>query len=72
MSGRGIICAEPDDICEECQGVDELRPYGPGGKRVCYDCMEAHPEWEEEADARLANLIFGAPLPVEFGGDPPS
>lgn len=63
MSGRGLICAEPDDICELCGKVDELRPYGPGGKRVCFDCGMKD---QEQAKARLHNYIFGSPLPPEY------
>jgi hypothetical protein len=25
-------------ICELCGKVDELRPYGPKGERICFDC----------------------------------
>lgn len=37
----GVVLIEPEDdeTCEDCGNVDETRPYGPGGKRVCFDCM---------------------------------
>ena len=38
MSGKGFIAAEPDARCELCGKIDELRPYGPKGERVCFDC----------------------------------
>jgi hypothetical protein len=25
-------------VCELCGAVKELRPYGPGGKFICFDC----------------------------------
>jgi hypothetical protein len=28
-----------DGKCEICGKTEELRPYGPGGKNVCFDCM---------------------------------
>jgi hypothetical protein len=28
----------PPAKCELCGAVDELRPYGPNGERVCFDC----------------------------------
>jgi hypothetical protein len=27
-----------DGVCELCGIKDELRPYGPKGKSVCFDC----------------------------------
>lgn len=38
MSGRGFIAVEPDGKCELCGKIAELRPYGPKGERVCFDC----------------------------------
>ena len=39
-----IIAPEEDDKCELCGKVDELRPYGPNGERICYDCGMANLE----------------------------
>lgn len=33
-----VITPEPDDVCEKCDKVAELRPYGPNGERICFDC----------------------------------
>jgi hypothetical protein len=30
--------ASPDDKCELCGAVEETRPYGPHGERVCFKC----------------------------------
>lgn len=38
MSGRGFIAAEDDQVCELCGEIEETRPYGPNGERVCFDC----------------------------------
>jgi len=38
MSGKGYIAPEKDARCELCGQIDELRPYGPNGERVCFDC----------------------------------
>jgi len=38
MSGLGFIAQEPDDTCEMCGQVDELRPYGPNYERICFEC----------------------------------
>jgi hypothetical protein len=41
-----FIEPEPDDKCELCGAIKETRPYGPGGKRVCFDCA-----MKDEAEA---------------------
>jgi hypothetical protein len=33
-----IIEGQADGICEMCGKLDELRPYGPKGENVCFDC----------------------------------
>lgn len=33
-----VIAVEPDGKCELCGTVSELRPYGPNGERICYEC----------------------------------
>lgn len=33
-----IIEPTPDAECEFCGKVDELRPYGPKGESICFDC----------------------------------
>jgi len=38
MSGKGFIAVEKDGRCEFCGKIDELRPYGPNGERICFDC----------------------------------
>jgi hypothetical protein len=67
VSRRGVIVAERPQQCDECGRIDELRPYGPGGKTICAPCLVAHPEWEEEAKARFAHLVLGETLPARFG-----
>jgi hypothetical protein len=42
-----VIEAEGDGVCEMCKSVDELRPYGPKGERVCFDCA-----MKDEASAK--------------------
>lgn len=38
MSGPGFIAVEEPDKCELCGKFAELRPYGPRGERICFDC----------------------------------
>ena len=61
------LAKEPRASCYLCKAVDlepdgqgdavELRPYGPGGKMICFNCMTSSPEREAEAKRQ-----FGAQL----------
>jgi len=58
MSGRVgnfiFIVPEPDAKCEQCGKVDELRPYGKNGMKICYDCAMLDPvETEYQMQIRL-------------------
>lgn len=55
------IEGEPDAKCELCGKVDELRPYGPGGKNVCFDCAML----DEEEAARQFRARLGGPSEVK-------
>lgn len=67
MSGHGFIAAEPvspDDKCELCGAVEETRPYGPKGERVCFDCgMKDEPAAQRGFD----RYILGAAPDGEVG-----
>lgn len=39
-----IIEDEPDDFCELCGEYGEVRPYGPKGEKICYECGMKNPE----------------------------
>lgn len=51
-----IIESEPDDVCDLCGKVDELRPYGPNGERICYDCGMKN---KEVTDRMMDRILFG-------------
>jgi len=55
-----VICDEPDAKCEACGKVEETRPYGPGGMRLCFDCGMT-PEFKTTVDGNLARFIDGLP-----------
>jgi len=40
-TGTLIAENEPPDVCARCGDYAELRPYGPGGTRICYACGQA-------------------------------
>ena len=56
MSGRGFIAVEPEDKCELCGKIAELRPYGPKGERICFDCGMKD---EKATNRQLGKYIFG-------------
>jgi hypothetical protein len=33
-----IICEESEGKCEYCGKTAELRPYGKGGAKICFEC----------------------------------
>lgn len=33
-----IIAVEEPQQCDLCGAIAELRPYGPNGEAICYDC----------------------------------
>jgi hypothetical protein len=36
--GPFLIEVEPERRCELCGKIEETRPYGPNGERVCFQC----------------------------------
>jgi len=57
-----IVEVEEDDVCELCGKVDELRPYGPNGERICYDCGMLNPEATKAALLKLYNGVESVAL----------
>lgn len=54
-SGDVVIVEETGDAeCTDCGQIDELRPYGPEGAWVCFDCMMK----DEEEGTRQFNKLF--------------
>lgn len=56
MSKLGVIEVEGDGECAFCKKVDELRPYGPRGERICFDCGMENPE---TAKRQMGRYIYG-------------
>lgn len=51
-----IICPGPDGPCQLCGKLDELRPYGPRGEWICYDCGMKD---EETTNRQMGRILFG-------------
>lgn len=65
--------AESDPtVCHYCGPTEsELRPYGPGGSRVCFACATSTPEREQAAQNAFGTLLdaVGSVAPiVAIGG----
>ena len=58
-----IIYDEPDNRCELCGKVSECRPYGPGGKQICFECGEKDPV---KTQKMMDHVLFGDPHPEEL------
>lgn len=46
---------EPED-CELCGKTAELRPYGPNGENICYECGQKDVAGTER---KLREVLFG-------------
>ena len=57
MSGLGFIAEDKfHEACELCGAVKELRPYGPNGEEVCFQCAMKD---EEAAKRGFNKLVCG-------------
>lgn len=54
-----IIAPEPPAKCEECGTKAELRPYGKGGARICFNCAMSTPEKKAETERNMSIRLFG-------------
>jgi hypothetical protein len=54
--------------CELCDKEDELRPYGPNGERICFDCGMKN---VETTRAEFAKRIAGSHKVFITGEDGP-
>ncbi len=59
IDGTSIIEDEPEGVCELCGKKAETRPYGSGGREICFPCMNSSPQRLEEGRRRFAAFIEG-------------
>lgn len=55
---EGIIQQQREDICDFCGDFQETRPYGPGGKDICFDCAQK-PEMKAKVEAEMSKRLEG-------------
>lgn len=63
------VMGDTEKVCSQCgraadrtlnergQFTVELRPYGPGGADICFDCATATPGAEKAAEAAFGALL---------------
>jgi len=51
-----IIAPEKDQQCDFCGKIDELRPYGPNGECICYECGMND---KETTNKVMGKVLFG-------------
>lgn len=51
-----LIYEENPQVCDDCGKVDELRPYGPNGSKICFNCAMKDPIGTE---LRMNMQLFG-------------
>jgi hypothetical protein len=56
MSKGRIIEDEKPQQCDLCGAIAELRPYGPNGEKVCFDCGMKD---EDAATAHFRKRVTG-------------
>lgn len=56
MSGKGYIAVEKPQQCDFCGKIAELRPYGPKGECVCFECGMKN---EEAAHKQFVKHVLG-------------
>jgi hypothetical protein len=48
-----VIQEEPFQQCDSCGKIAELRPYGPNGECICFDCGMK----DEDTTKRMFNKV---------------
>lgn len=57
MSGPGYVEKENPQQCDFCGKIRELRPYGPNGECLCFECGMLD---EEAAKKRFQEHVLDA------------
>jgi hypothetical protein len=53
---QAVLEQEPDSTCELCGAVEETRPYGPNGERICFCCGMRN---EGQTKRAMRRVLFG-------------
>lgn len=56
LNGVPVIYPENHQQCDDCGKIAELRPYGPNGECICFECGMKD---EETTSKRCDKILFG-------------
>jgi hypothetical protein len=51
-----VIMSTPPAKCDLCGKIAELRPYGPRGENICYECAMKD---EATTERQMGRKLFG-------------
>ncbi len=51
-----IICDQPDGKCELCGKTADVRPYGPRGENICFECGMKD---KATTERQMGRVLFG-------------
>ena len=57
-----VIAAEKPHTCAFCAKVAELRPYGPNGEHICFQCGQAN---IASTTRKMHEYLFGSSAVLE-------
>lgn len=51
-----VASQENNQQCDDCGKIAELRPYGPNGSCICWECGQKD---KAGTDKRMGQIMFG-------------
>ena len=59
INGIPVISEEKPRSCEFCGALAECRPYGPGGRDICFECSQR--DYKDVVTHNMHIILFGEP-----------
>ena len=59
IDGIAVISKESNQQCDLCGAIAELRPYGPNGECICFDCGMKD---KEGTSKRIGKILFDSDI----------
>ena len=55
--GATVVYAQESQQCDMCGEIKELRPYGPNGETICYECAASTPEMRASTERAMKRIL---------------
>ena len=55
--GSTVVYAQGPQQCDMCGEIKELRPYGPKGETICFECATSTPEMRESTERAMKRIL---------------